>query len=295
MFELRGWSSLENLFLVIAVIGAAAVGIHGLTSGSSPGAPDADAVPPSLSATRSGQADASAAVFESPASADKQRDAQLAQATGQLRASQGRISQLEGQLKHAPSAADLDKAGKQGAELRAQLAQATEQLKASQGRISQLEGQLKQAPSAADLDDARKEIGELQSQLSAANVIVEGRKSQIEAAKSTPPGTLATAAVARANVETSTDASILLNRGDSFLRTGDVASGRLFYQRAAEAGNGQAALRLGNTYDPAFLKLAQLRVQGDRALALFWYQRARTLGAGEAEILLKGAQTQSER
>jgi len=51
----------------------------------------------------------------------------------------------------------LDKAGKQGAELRAQFTQATEQLKASQGRISQLEGQLKQAPSAADLDRAGKQ------------------------------------------------------------------------------------------------------------------------------------------
>jgi hypothetical protein len=141
--------------------------------------------------------------------------AQLAQATEQLKASQVRISQLEGQLKQAPSTADLDKAGKQGGELPAQLAQATEQLKASQVRISQLEGQLKQAPSAADLDDARKEIGELQSQLRAANVIVEGRKSQIEAAKSTPPGTRATAAVVRATDETSADASILLNRGDS--------------------------------------------------------------------------------
>jgi TPR repeat protein len=189
----------------------------------------------------------------------------------------------------------LDKAGKQGAELRAQLAQATEQLKASQGRVSQLEAQLKQAPSAADLDDAQKKIRDLQSRVSAANVIVEGRKSQIDAAKSTPPATPVTAGVARSNNEASADVSMLLNRGDALLSTGDVASGRLFYQRAAEAGNGQAALRLGNTYDPAFLERAQLRVQGDRALALFWYQRARELGAGEAEILLKGVQTQSER
>jgi TPR repeat protein len=241
---------------------------------------------------------------QAPSAADldkagKQGDelrAQLTQATEQLKASQGRISQLEGQLKQAPSAADLDKAGKQGAELRVQLTQATEQLKASQGRIAQLEGQLKQAPSAADLDDARKEIGDLRSQLSAAKVIVEGRKSQIDAAKSTPPsGTRATAVVARANDETNADVSILLNRGDALFGAGDLASARLFYQRAAEAGNGQAALRLGNTYDPAFLERAQLRVQGDRALALFWYQRARELGAGDAEILLKGAQTQSER
>jgi hypothetical protein len=221
--------------------------------------------------------------------------AQLTHATEQLKASQGRISQLEGQLKQAPSAADLDKAGKQGAELRAQLAQATDQLKTSQGRISQLEGQLKQAPSAADLADARKEIGDLRSQLSTANGMGEGRGSQIGAAKSSPPGTPAKAVVARANDETSADVSMLLNRGDALLSTGDIASGRLFYQRAAEAGNGQAALRLGNTYDPAFLERAQLRVHGDRALALFWYQRARELGASEAEILLRGAQAQSER
>jgi TPR repeat protein len=88
---------------------------------------------------------------------------------------------------------------------------------------------------------------------------------------------------------------MLLNRGDALLGKGDIASGRLFYERAAEAGNGQAALRLGNAYDPAFLERAQLRVNGDRALALFWYQRARELGVDEAEILLKSVQTQSER
>jgi hypothetical protein len=139
MLELPGSSarrrftlkSLENLLLAFAVIAGAAVGIHALTSGSSPDAPGADAVSPRLSATRSGQADASAPVSESPASADKQGDelrAQLAQATEQLKTSQGRISQLEGQLKQAPSAADLDKSVKQGDELLAQLAQATEQL-----------------------------------------------------------------------------------------------------------------------------------------------------------------------
>jgi hypothetical protein len=37
----------------------------------------------------------------------------------------------------------------------------------------------------------------------------------------------------------------LLARGDALLRTGDIASARLFYDRAASAGQGQAALRLG--------------------------------------------------
>jgi hypothetical protein len=37
---------------------------------------------------------------------------------------------------------------------------------------------------------------------------------------------------------------------------GDIASARLFYQHAADAGNGSAALRLGASYDPGFLSRA---------------------------------------
>jgi TPR repeat protein len=68
----------------------------------------------------------------------------------------------------------------------------------------------------------------------------------------------------------------------------DVTSGRLFYVRAVAAGDPQAALRLGATYDPWFLSRAGLRgVRGDVAVAAFWYRRARDLGAAEAEILVK--------
>ena len=45
----------------------------------------------------------------------------------------------------------------------------------------------------------------------------------------------------------------LLSRGDSFLHAGDVASARLFYERAADAGDWQAAIRMGATFDLAFL------------------------------------------
>jgi TPR repeat protein len=82
-----------------------------------------------------------------------------------------------------------------------------------------------------------------------------------------------------------------LERGNRLFAVGDIASARLFYERAADSGDGQAALRLGETYDPAFLQRAQLRVPGNRALAVFWYRRARELGVAEAEILLKGMQT----
>jgi len=82
--------------------------------------------------------------------------------------------------------------------------------------------------------------------------------------------------------------SALLARGDSLFGVGDIASARLFYERATDAGDAQAALRLGETYDPFFLALARLKVvRGDLAVATRWYRRARDLGASEAEILLK--------
>jgi hypothetical protein len=82
-------------------------------------------------------------------------------------------------------------------------------------------------------------------------------------------------------------ADALVTRGDTFFAAGDVASARLFYEYAA-AGNGAAALRLGITFDPNFLAQAHIgRVQGDAAIALYWYRRARDLGNRDAEVLLK--------
>jgi hypothetical protein len=79
-----------------------------------------------------------------------------------------------------------------------------------------------------------------------------------------------------------------LARGDTLLSVGDVVSARLFYERAADAGGGVAAIRLGETFDPVFLDRVHLRgVRGDRNAALFWYHRARDLGVAEAELLLK--------
>lgn len=86
------------------------------------------------------------------------------------------------------------------------------------------------------------------------------------------------------------DTSLLLERGDSLFRIGDVTSARGFYERAAEKGNGQAALRLGESYDPSFLQQANLRsVRADISAAVLWYERARDLGVTEAQILLKHA------
>jgi hypothetical protein len=78
--------------------------------------------------------------------------------------------------------------------------------------------------------------------------------------------------------------SELLKHGDDLLQIGDIASARLFYERAAIAGNGRAALRLGATFDPAFLERAGLRnLKGDVAAARSWYSRALDLGLAEAK------------
>ncbi|HEX9571269.1 MAG TPA: hypothetical protein VF969_03350, partial [Burkholderiales bacterium] len=79
--------------------------------------------------------------------------------------------------------------------------------------------------------------------------------------------------------------SALLKRGENFIADGDLASARLVLQRAAEAGDPRAALRLAGTYDPIVLE--QLSVPGysvdaNIAMARSWYERAKEFGSAEA-------------
>jgi hypothetical protein len=86
------------------------------------------------------------------------------------------------------------------------------------------------------------------------------------------------------------EVTALLVRGDALLGSGDIVSARLCYERAAEGGDAQAALRLGETYDPAFLARAHLNgVRGDTTAATQWYRYALALGATEAQTLLTAA------
>lgn len=79
-----------------------------------------------------------------------------------------------------------------------------------------------------------------------------------------------------------------INRGNEQLGQGNVAAARLFYQRAADVGLAQGALALAATYDPAELDRIGARfVQPDTKIARKWYERARQLGALEAEDRLK--------
>jgi hypothetical protein len=93
-----------------------------------------------------------------------------------------------------------------------------------------------------------------------------------------------------------TEVAGLRARGDSLLGVGDIASARLFYERASDAGDGRAALRLGATYDPGFLDRVHLpHLQGDVAQALSWYRRARDLGESEADLWIRALETKSGR
>jgi len=83
----------------------------------------------------------------------------------------------------------------------------------------------------------------------------------------------------------------LMRRGQEFIVAGDLASARLVLQRAAEAGDPQAALMLAGTYDPIMLEKIGVQgfapdiVQGfapDVALARTWYKWAKEFGSTEA-------------
>ena len=79
-------------------------------------------------------------------------------------------------------------------------------------------------------------------------------------------------------------ASGSIARGEREIEQGNVAVARQFFLRAAQLGLARGALLLAATYDPR--ELARWGVQGvqpNLAEARKWYERARELGAPEAE------------
>lgn len=79
----------------------------------------------------------------------------------------------------------------------------------------------------------------------------------------------------------------LIGHGQKMIDVGYFAGARAYFQRAAEAGSGEAALALGATYDPAFIEvLAAQGIKADPVAAQLWYERARELGVGDHEAKL---------
>jgi len=116
------------------------------------------------------------------------------------------------------------------------------------------------------------------------------------AAATAPDAAATTAPVQPTSALAAAEARELLQHGDSVLRTGDVASARLFYERASAAGDGWAALRLGATFDPTFLERLGLgKLQSDAVAARAWYSRALELGVIEAKRQLNGLEARQGR
>ncbi len=76
----------------------------------------------------------------------------------------------------------------------------------------------------------------------------------------------------------------LIAHGNKMVSVGYFPGARAYFQRAAEAGSGEAAITMGETYDPGFI--AQMGAQGIRPepdQAIAWYERAKALGAAGAD------------
>ncbi|MFZ0720443.1 MAG: hypothetical protein WAM99_06165 [Xanthobacteraceae bacterium] len=72
----------------------------------------------------------------------------------------------------------------------------------------------------------------------------------------------------------------LVKRAQGFINAGDFSAARLLLRRAAEAGSAEAALALGATFDPDFLRKSRaVGIDPDVARARQWYQKAVDLGS----------------
>jgi hypothetical protein len=80
------------------------------------------------------------------------------------------------------------------------------------------------------------------------------------------------------------ESKLLMKQGEQFANLGDLATARILFQRAAEAGDATAATALAATYDPTVLaKLNVVGIRADLEKARFWYQKAVSLGSSDAK------------
>jgi hypothetical protein len=102
-----------------------------------------------------------------------------------------------------------------------------------------------------------------------------------------PPAPKDTTSPAANRTLSNGDIDSLLRHGDQLLASGDIIAARNYFALVAEAGDARAALRLGKTYDPAFLQQSGARgIAGDPAAAKSWYLKAIASGDKEADLQL---------
>jgi hypothetical protein len=79
------------------------------------------------------------------------------------------------------------------------------------------------------------------------------------------------------------DVEALADRGDQFLKQGDIIAARSFYERAAGSGSARAATGVARTFDPTFLsRLGTVGARGNPERAAIWYRKANEVATREA-------------
>jgi TPR repeat protein len=138
-------------------------------------------------------------------------------------------------------------------------------------------------PSAVTAPDQTAEAPEALS-----NVASPAPEAKQGATSTTSPATSPTASRSPSNQLRPAEIAALVTRGDTLLSAGEILSARLFYERAANAGDAGAALRLGVTFDPGFLNQTGIRGSlSDPTQASSWYRRALNLGNSAAQEALR--------
>jgi len=109
----------------------------------------------------------------------------------------------------------------------------------------------------------------------AATVVAEGnaRSSSLAPERASVPAT---------KIADLQDVKLLIDRGEQFFDVGDLVAARILLLRAVIAGDAEAAVALGATYDPIILAGRGVRADDtDLDKARSWYERAKEMGSPE--------------
>ena len=130
---------------------------------------------------------------------------------------------------------------------------------------------------AQDNDLATSEQSEISTQRTKTSQRARSSEGTGESGAQIPPASKATRVLDPEEIK------LLMKQGQQFIAAGDVVTARAVFQRAAEAGDADAAVALGGTYDPiVFAKLGVAGLGADVEKARTWYQKAESLGSAEA-------------
>jgi hypothetical protein len=107
----------------------------------------------------------------------------------------------------------------------------------------------------------------------------QGQTARVET-EAAPPAAIPVVAPPKPSMRPE-EVKLMIERGRMLFDAGDIAAARLFFRRAASAGDAGAAIAMGATYDPDVLGQRFIRgIEADSREAQKWYEKARALGGG---------------